>query len=501
MDPKIKMPEIKADVNKVDDDKKKMPGLLGLWGGGGSGAAGGLGGLGAGVAGGGGLLATKAGMLALIVMGSAAAGGIGLAGYKIFGPGEADRIGGTLSLFAPKPQTQGSGESAPVKADGSSSSLEYMAQAVSKENEAGNAAQTATDTTSGAPVADTASMEAGARAVSGSDGSLGGGAVGSMGRGLANAKKLGALSGVTGGASTSASASTAKFGENSANASAQGALSSFSKGGPGARSSSARGVAGRSGRRAADDAQRVMVDQGGGKAASSFGAGKTYDGAAAVSGDNIGSESGAIGMNGVGVGGTELTAKTLTANALRVPNEQPLPPPKTTDVETELGKLVEKIAILGILATALYFAAKAITVSGPWTMGTVMIMGGILIGIGIAICEYAARIIKGTGAEPGQPLQGYLSAIGGLFAIWRGFGLMKGAWDAASVAKQGAAEAVPKNQSKDFFDRSKKLLVTDSSIDVPPADLGNPVQLDNSSLTISQNQPLNPGNTELHSNL
>lgn len=33
MDPKIQMPDIKAEVNKVDDGKKKGAGLLGLFGG------------------------------------------------------------------------------------------------------------------------------------------------------------------------------------------------------------------------------------------------------------------------------------------------------------------------------------------------------------------------------------------------------------------------------------------------------------------------------------
>ena len=105
MDSKPRMPEIKAEVNKVDDGKKKAAGFLStLFGAGGSGAAGGLGGMGAGAAGAGGLLATKAGMLALIVMGSAVAGGIGLAGYKAFGSGDADKAGGSFSLFASKPQ-------------------------------------------------------------------------------------------------------------------------------------------------------------------------------------------------------------------------------------------------------------------------------------------------------------------------------------------------------------------------------------------------------------
>ena len=76
--PKPMMPEIKPEVNTVDDGgKKKATGLIGgLFGSGGTGAAGGLGGLGAGAAGGGGLLATKAGMLALVIVGSSVAGGI-----------------------------------------------------------------------------------------------------------------------------------------------------------------------------------------------------------------------------------------------------------------------------------------------------------------------------------------------------------------------------------------------------------------------------------------
>ena len=119
MDPKPQMPQIKAEVNKVDDGKKKATGLAGLFGGGGSGAAGGLGGLGAGSVGGGGLLATKAGMLALVLMGSAVAGGIGLAGYKMFGPGDADKAGGNLTLFAAKPAQTADANGVEKPGDGS----------------------------------------------------------------------------------------------------------------------------------------------------------------------------------------------------------------------------------------------------------------------------------------------------------------------------------------------------------------------------------------------
>ena len=66
MDPNGKMPEIKTEVNKLDEGAKKSSGLLALLFGGGGGA-GGLGGLGGG-SGAGGMLATKAGLIALVVM-------------------------------------------------------------------------------------------------------------------------------------------------------------------------------------------------------------------------------------------------------------------------------------------------------------------------------------------------------------------------------------------------------------------------------------------------
>ena len=178
MDSKPQMPDIKAEVNNVDDGKKKAAaGLLGLLtGSGGSGAAGGLGGLGAGAAGVGGLLATKAGMLALVLMGSAVAGGIGLAGYKMFGPGESDKTGGNLSLFAPRTQPAVDPNAvAPVNADGSSASLNFLAAAAAKDKAAEDAANaaasaaaptdnTADDAAKAAAAADASSRAAQARA-------------------------------------------------------------------------------------------------------------------------------------------------------------------------------------------------------------------------------------------------------------------------------------------------------------------------------------------------
>src|ERR1700733_10510330 len=108
-----RMPKISPVVNKEKKrDKKKSAGLLArLFGGGGESAGiGGLGGAGAGagegLAGlggagaeggigavfGGGILATKAGLMALILVGTTVAGGIGVVGYNLFGPG-ADKTG------------------------------------------------------------------------------------------------------------------------------------------------------------------------------------------------------------------------------------------------------------------------------------------------------------------------------------------------------------------------------------------------------------------------
>ena len=131
------MPYIKPAVNKeTDKDKKKAGFLARLFGGGSNGGALGSGGLGAGgfgsAAAGGGLLATKAGLIALILAGTTVAGGIGLVGYRLFGPGQDSGSSENLALFAQKPKdAQGSGaQTAP--ADGNSQSLGMFSQANSQ---------------------------------------------------------------------------------------------------------------------------------------------------------------------------------------------------------------------------------------------------------------------------------------------------------------------------------------------------------------------------------
>lgn len=472
MDPKTQMPDIKAEVNKVDDGKKKATGLLGgLFGGGGGGAAGGLGGLGglsAGAAGGTGLLATKAGMLALVLMGSAVAGGIGLAGYKMFGPGEADRTGGNLSLFQPKPTQAASDGVAPVAADGSSASLGMMAQAAAKDKEADAAseasasasAEAPTDKTAGDPArdaaaADAARREAEARAASGGAINSGGGAgaVGSMNRGLMNTKKLGALSGSTGGggaSTTAGSGSVGKLGDGLANAARNGQSGGFSKSGPGAKASAARGVASRGGRGARAQARAVMGDQQLGRAGSSFAAGRTYDGSATQAGGNIGGGTG-IGMDGVG-DGTGAQPKALPRNsAANSREEENIPTPPGKEV-TPWAKHIMGGMALGALAIAAFMwassmakeaktayvtalqAAATATIGAPAAIAAAklafeaaMTPIRLLIGAGIAMAIGGA-VLGGmiSGGENGQVLQGGLLVASSLAIATAGGGLLAG---------------------------------------------------------------------------
>lgn len=479
MDPKAQMPDIKSEVNKVDDgNKKKSAGLLGtLFGGGGSGA-GGLGALGAGAAGGGGMLATKAGVMALVLMGSAVAGGIGLAGYKMFGPSEADKAaGGNFSLFTPKPvETADPNAVAPVAADGSSASLNYMAAAAAKDKAADASASASadaaapTDNTAASGAKAAADAEAAARAsAGGTTGPInsggGNGAVGS--HGLANVKKLGALSGAAGGGGGSSvtAGSSARLGDNIANASKNGASSAFSRQGGGAAktsSSAGRSVAAKRGR-ALGDARNVLGNQAGGKASSSFAAGRTYDGSATHNGGAIGPDGSAIGMDGAG-DGASAQPKSLPANSapnMRKQDTIPEPPAKEVTPWAKhimggmaLGAIAiaammwassiataAKEAYLKVLATAGVTAAAILVAKG--ILETAMMNVRLLIGAGIAMA-LAGAMLGGmiSGGKNGQTLQGGLLIASSLAIAAAGGMLMAGTFvDIPKDAKSAEADA------------------------------------------------------------
>jgi hypothetical protein len=426
MDPK--MPDIKSDVNKVDDGKKKASGLLGtLFGSGGSGTLGGLGG-GIGAAGTGGLLATKAGIIALAVMGSAVAGGIGLAGYKMFGPGEADKVGGNLSLFAPKPaQTVDANALAPVNADGSSTSLDMMAQSAAKDKAADAAASASADVAPSDTTADDPGREAAAAAAAqreaeakaqaaGAINSGGGaGALGSMGKGLANVKKLGALSGASGGgaSTTAGSGAGGRPGDNLANAARSGGTSAFSKGGPGAKTNSfGRSALGKGGRGVNAQLKSVLGDHQRGNTQSSFAAGKTYDGGATQGGSAIGPEGGLIGMDGVG-SGDGATNKSTPSNQIQQQKEIEPPTPKPKKSYSPWSKALERAQMLMLMAAALAFAASKLP-PGPWAQYGRMIIGGLIMVIAGHICQIAGQITAGEHSQKTLASLVYLTGVGAL---------------------------------------------------------------------------------------
>ncbi|MBI5247106.1 MAG: hypothetical protein HY923_07985 [Elusimicrobia bacterium] len=452
MDPK--MPDIKSEVNKVDDGKKKSAGLAGLFGGGGGSAAGGLGGLGAGAAGGGGLLATKAGVLALVLMGSAVAGGIGLAGYKMFGPGDADKAGGNLSLFAPRPQAADPGAAAP-SGDGTSASLDMMAQSAAKDKAAEAAASGApdagapTDKTAGDPAreaaaADAARREAEAKAAGAINSGGGNGAVGSMGKGLANVKKLGGLSSASGGGgSTTAGSGNAagRLGDNMANATRNGASSAFAKGGPGAKTNSfGRSAVGGKGRGVNAQLRSVLGDQAKGKAGSSYAAGRTYDGGAANNGGAIGPDGGMIGMDGAG-DGRGAQPKSVSGNQVR-PNSE-FEPPLTKPAETysPYTKAAARAQMLMMMALVLGYIASKLDVGDPYTKAIRIVIGIVIMAIGAYIGVLAGQILAG---KHSQGMLGSMVALTGVGAIIMGAQVCASSGNSAAEDTKANAGTFPK---------------------------------------------------------
>jgi len=352
-------------------------------------------------------------------MGSAVAGGIGLAGYKMFGPGDADRTGGNLSLFAPKPQ-QASSEAVAPAGDGSSASLSMMAQSAAKDKAAEDAEAAASavvaapdENVAGSGAADATAAEAAARAATAGALNSGGGAgaTGSM-RSLANVKKLGALSGSTGGgASTSAGSGTAgRLGDNNVNAARNGASSSFSKGGASAKASSGRTAMGGRGRSARGQARQVMGDQANGRAGSSFAAGKTYDGSTTGGGGAIGPDGGAIGMDGADTGAGE-HPKSIAKNSTKDTNEREPEIPEGKEMITPWAQACQRATMLVMLAAALAFAASKVP-PGPYAQMLLWVIAAAIGAIGVYVGVLAGQIMSGPYGQKAQGMVCVAASLG-----------------------------------------------------------------------------------------
>lgn len=419
----MKTPRINTEVNREQEDDRKAGGLLLSWlsrlgvGGLGQGGAGGLGG-GLGAAGwAGGLLATKAGIIALALIGASLAGGLGVVGYKVFGPGS-EPSGGYASLFEARPRAAAAGAPA---SDGNSPSLEMLVKA---NNQPGGAPDEAAATASGAPVASQAAAEAAAAD------SPGAGSADEWAKTLAGAqsgnaasqpapsalksdRKFGELSkvSISGSGGTSAaslSASAAGVPKGFGSGAKGGSLAAFPAGG--ARTA-ARGA--RTGRRfggplsALNQAGRALLAQRG--AASTQRAGGPYDGSAFPGGMDTG---------GFGLGGGQSgfgAADTPPSQTPTYGNIQPFAPPapeKGKDV-TPWKAAIETAALLVGIGTALLFVAgKLAKMPHPGLAVFARVLTGIASILGLVVIGLGGMI--GGGAY-GQTLQGGIVAAAGGF--------------------------------------------------------------------------------------
>ncbi|MFI5346935.1 MAG: hypothetical protein ACHQ51_11230 [Elusimicrobiota bacterium] len=404
------VPEIKREVNKETDKDKKKAGLLArLFGGGSEGGALGSGSLGGGgfgsALGGGGILATKAGLIALIVAGTTVAGGIGLVGYRLFGPGQDSGGGDNLSVFAPKPKDeQGSGaQNAPQ--DGSSKSLDFVSQANSQAKAPEVApAEAPKDATAASAATAADASAAAARGAINAAGNSGNG----VNKGLAKEGKFGKLTSsfgggaaLSGGGGSSASANGAGKSPAEMAASRNGSLGAMKKGV--AESGGGRAIASRKSGRALGQAFSSLKDGRG--AATSFGAGKTFDGSATTSGGTSGPEAGAIGAGPAGTadGGAP---KALPSNKDTGTKEFKAPPtPDATMVAPWQGAINSAQMMLAAGALLLFLMGK---VKIPWLR---YVIGAIVLALGVAIVALGGKI---SGGQWGQKFQGNVLAAAGV---------------------------------------------------------------------------------------
>jgi hypothetical protein len=412
MNPKTGIPEIKPEVNKEKGNDRSKGGffarLFGAGEAGGSlaGSAVDIGG----AAAGGGLLATKAGLIALLLAGSTVAAGIGLIGYRVFGPGQ-DSGDNNYALFAPKPkQAPAAPTVAPGSQDGTSQSLSMLNQANvdgTAKSGAADAAlkdQAAADASAasangGANVANTAMSDSGPSAPK-----------------TISAAKLPPLAGFgsSGGMPTGGSSASAG-GPQKIDAAKSGVMGSMaSKGTPGAsRATAASAHAGHS-NGAMGQAFGVLGNQAGGRAGSSFAAGQTYDGSATTGASSIGPSAGAPTAGGQGAGSSQTAAKSTPNTAMASNQIQPPPTPASTEVTPWKGDIDAARALIAVAVVLLLvrrkIAAQLNKIQSVNDTVALKVIDGIIAAVGLAVIALGARI---SGGIYGQVTQGGVLAAAG----------------------------------------------------------------------------------------
>lgn len=412
------LPEISVEAKRDEkDDEKKRSGLLGLLGWGGKGAAGWSGALG-GSGLGGGLLATKAGMIGLILVGSTLAGGIGVVGYKAFGPGSADRAGVKYtSLFAEKTKEQRDAEAAAeAKANGESDSLNNFAKANAgalgkPEQPAASAEAAPTDKAKQDAAAIAAAASASAQKGQANNTNVGG----NKATTLKSDKKFGELSKIGGGGAAGSGASFASAG---AAAPGHGRASAFSAG-PAAglvKGGSAKG------RKFGGAMEQLKAQAGNTNRASMAGAGGVFDGNGGTSGIT-GDKGGALGGAGLNGGSDAHPTSSPGVGGDPAGNRfaQPpaAPPTNVTPWQAAINTAIMCVAGAALL---LYMAGKVAKMPGYGT-ALAYIMCAVAAALG-AFVTYLGSLIGGS--FYGQHLQGQMFELaGGAIIVTAAMGAMQ----------------------------------------------------------------------------
>ncbi len=417
------VPEIKPEVNKEENKEEKKGGgflgsLFGSGGGAGSGAMGGLGG----AAAGGGILATKAGLVALILVGSTVAGGLGLVGYRAFSPSHSGS--GSMSLFEarpkPAPGAEGAeGEGAAGGGSGVSASLDYFAKANAGAGDGAPAAEAPPIAPTAATADAAASASASASRMANNNAPASGPAA-SLPK-LSGGAKIGQMSGSGGGGGTSASMAAGgapgQFGGARAGSISgmRGGAGDF-RGAGGAKN---YGAARRSG--AYKTLGAIRRDHRG--ATSSQVAGQRYD-RAVPGGSTIGSEGGEIvggEQQGARATGDTKTTPNKIANDRDQENPPPPPPPKeVTPWQKEIS--LAKNLLMGA-ALCLFLAAQLAMVKEPTDLTKVLRYA--LAAIGGLLALYAMYLgIKVLGGKYGQGTLGTIFLLSGALLTATSVGLL-----------------------------------------------------------------------------
>jgi hypothetical protein len=407
-----KMPEITVE-KREDEKEKKRSGLFGfldLFGKGGGSFSGALGGAGAG----GGLLATKAGLIGLILVGSTLAGGIGVVGYKTFGPGSNGADGRYSSIFAQKSKEQIAAEAAAERqaaASGESASLSDLAKAnagamgAPQQPGAADAANPTDKTKQDASaIADAAKAAAAAK---GKDNNTNIG--GNKAASLKSDRKIGELSKLGGGAAGGGGGSGAAF-STAGQAPQTGKLAGFSAG---ARPDMIKGGQSRArkfGSTAKEQLKGLAGDAGNKTSMQSVGAGFDGNGAPATIGDH-GQATGGAGETGSSPTGATPTSSPGTGGE---GNRFATNVPPTTAANVTPWQAALNTAMMCIAAAALLLYAIKMTSKMGAPYGTILAyaMAGVAAMLG-AYVIYLGSLIGGN--FYGQRLQGNMMEMAGTF--------------------------------------------------------------------------------------